>query len=59
MGWAYGRDIIYVESEVSKMNDYEIVSVRGHYEIYLGSMFICSADTYEEAEEEIEELKNE
>ena len=41
------------------MNDYEIISVRGHYEIYLGSMFICSADTYEEAEEEIEELKNE
>ena len=41
------------------MNDYKIICVRGHYEVYLGSRFICSADTYEEAEKEVEELKNE
>lgn len=33
---------------------YEIIANRGHYEVYLGQKFICSADTYGEAESEIE-----
>ena len=32
---------------------YEIIAVRGHYEVYLGQKFVCSADTYAEAEIEI------
>ena len=33
---------------------YKIIAVRGHYEVYLGNEFICSADTYGEAEREID-----
>ena len=33
---------------------YKIIAIRGHYEVYLGQKFICSADTYAEAESEIE-----
>lgn len=32
----------------------EIVSVRGHYEVYIDGSFYCSADTPEEAATEIE-----
>ena len=35
--------------------DYEIISVRGHYEVRRNGKFICSADTYSEAKKEIEE----
>lgn len=35
--------------------DYEIVSVRGHYEVLKNGNFFCSADTYSEAKKEIEE----
>lgn len=34
---------------------YEIISVRGHYEVYRNGEFYCSADTYGEAQREIEE----
>lgn len=33
---------------------YEIISVHGHYELRLNGEFVCSADTYGEAEKEIE-----
>lgn len=34
---------------------YEIISVRGHYEVYdVNGNFICSADTRSEALEELE-----
>lgn len=36
---------------------YEIVPNRGHYEVYLDGKFICSEDTYSEAEDAIEEHK--
>ena len=36
------------------MEQYKIIDVRGHYEIYLGEKFFCSADTYGEAIREIE-----
>ena len=32
---------------------YEIIDVRGHYEIYINGNFYCSADTYTEAIREI------
>ena len=35
--------------------DYEIISVRGHYEVYYNGNFYCSADSYPEAKREIEE----
>ena len=37
--------------------DYEIIPNRGHYEVYLNGVFICSEDTYSEAEDAIEEHK--
>ena len=39
------------------MSQYKIIDVRGHYEVYLEETgeFICSADTYDEAEEELKE----
>ena len=38
--------------------NYKIINVKGHYEVYINDQFYWSADTYREAEEEIEELKN-
>ena len=32
----------------------EIIPINGHYEVYINGEFYCSADTYEEAEREIE-----
>ena len=36
------------------MPQYEIIAVRGHYEVYLNGQFFCSADTFMEAAKEIE-----
>ena len=35
--------------------EYKIIAVRGHYEVYYNGKFWCSADTYNEAVREIEE----
>lgn len=34
--------------------DYKIISTHGHYVVYYKGKFYCSADTYAEAEREIE-----
>ena len=39
--------------------DYKIVSVQGHYNVFINGKFYCSADTYYEAESEIKEYINE
>lgn len=36
--------------------EYKIIAVRGHYEVYHNGKFWCSADTYNEAVKEIEEV---
>lgn len=36
------------------MEQYKIISVRGHYEVFVNGKFFCSADTYQEAVREIE-----
>lgn len=33
---------------------YDIIQKHGHYELYLNGVFVCSADTYGEAEKEME-----
>ena len=33
---------------------YKIIPVKGHYEIYVDGEFFCSADSWSEAEREIE-----
>lgn len=38
---------------------YDIISNRGHYEVYYNDELISTADTYSEAEEEIELHKQE
>lgn len=38
---------------------YKITPRDGHYEIYINEQFYCSADTWNEAEKEIEEYKKE
>lgn len=38
---------------------YEIIDVRGHYEIYINGNFYCSVDTYTEAIREIENYEKE
>lgn len=40
------------------MPQYEIISVHGHYEAYVNGAFFCSADTYSEAQNEIEKEFN-
>ena len=35
---------------------YEIIAVRGHYEVHIDGQFYCSADTEVEAETEIDAL---
>lgn len=35
--------------------NYEIVSNRGHYDVYIDGKFYCSADTMREAAKEVEE----
>ena len=37
---------------------YEIIPNRGHYEVHLNGEFICSEDTYSDAEDAIEEHKS-
>ena len=39
--------------------DYKIISTRGHYEVYQNGQFLFSADTYEEAEEDVENMREE
>lgn len=39
--------------------DFEIISERGHYNVYLNGVFQCSCDSYKEAEEEIKEMRKE
>ena len=39
--------------------DYDIIQVNGHYAVYSNGKFICSADTYGEAEREIEKIEKE
>ena len=36
---------------------FKIVYKTNHYEVYYGSHFICSADSYHEAERDIEDIK--
>lgn len=38
---------------------YQIVSNKGHYEIYINGNFYCSADTYAEAIREVEDFQKE
>lgn len=38
------------------MNDYDIIHVNGHYEVYRNGKFVCSGDTKAEVEREIEAL---
>lgn len=40
-------------------NKYEIRWNRGHYDIYYNGSFVCSADTYEEALADIDEMEAE
>ena len=37
---------------------YQIVSSKGHYEVYVNGEFFCSADTLQEAESEIKEYQS-
>ena len=39
---------------VTTMEQYQIIAIRGHYEVYLNGKFFCSADTFMEAVKEIE-----
>jgi hypothetical protein len=34
--------------------EYEIIAVKGHYEVYRDGQFFCTADTHFEAAKEIE-----
>lgn len=38
---------------------YKIIPVHGHYNVYINGKFYCSADTYNEAEAEIDEYERE
>lgn len=38
-------------------DEYRIVNHNGHYDVYVNGFFYCSADTIEEAANDIEELK--
>lgn len=39
------------------MDEYKIVQVNGHYEVYINDVFYCSADTFMEAAEELERFR--
>lgn len=41
------------------MNDYTIIHVMDHYEVYVNGEFICSEDTYGRAVKEIEKYLTE
>ena len=41
------------------MDKYDIIKVRGHYEVYLHGKFICSGDTETEVESEIQAYESE
>ena len=45
-----------VHKEICAMDEYRIVSTNGHYEVYVKGEFYCSADTWMEAAQELEEL---
>lgn len=48
--------VFHPRKEKRKMAEvFEIRSVRGHYEAYVGGRFICSGDTHLECEEAAEE----
>lgn len=34
---------------------YQVINVRGHYEVYIDGKFVCSGDTINEAVREAEE----
>ena len=36
------------------VNRFNIVSIKGHFEVYDGNKFLCSTDTFTEAAEEAE-----
>ena len=40
-------------------NGYDIVREKGYYAVYDNGFFVCSADTYEEAQEECDKLDSE
>ena len=37
---------------------YQIIQVKGHYEIYINGEFYCSADSLSEAQSEIKDLQS-
>ena len=41
------------------MNNYSIVNRKGVYYVYIDGEFYCTADSYREAEDEIEEYEKE
>jgi hypothetical protein len=41
------------------MHEYDIVSSKGHYDVYIDGELYCTADTWPEAIMEINELKKE
>ena len=41
------------------MDEYDIIPVREHYEVYLHGQFICSGDTKAEVEREIQAVESE
>jgi hypothetical protein len=47
---------LHVHKEIYAMDEYRIVSTNGHYEVYVKGEFYCSADTWMEAAQELEEL---
>ena len=44
---------------MKKLNDYEIINVRGHYEAYKDGLLKCSGDTMTELIAELKELEKE
>ena len=36
--------------------NFEIISVTGHYDVYIAGEFYCSADSYNEAIDEVDKL---
>lgn len=41
------------------INNYEIFSKDGHYEVYINNEFYCTADTFQEGLDEVETYYNE
>ena len=38
---------------------YQIIHVKGHYEVYVDGEFLCSADSFSEAQSEIKKYESE